>query len=72
VLARASSLGSAGRQGSQTSLLEQFASQAKELVKETTRQSSHDGLLAHMDKVSWRRLSALTFINITFVIITFF
>ncbi|XP_065336490.1 MAP kinase-activating death domain protein isoform X6 [Cloeon dipterum] len=51
VLARASSLGSSGRQGSQTSLLEQFASQAKELVKETTRQSSQDGLLAQMDKL---------------------
>jgi hypothetical protein len=32
-------------------LLEQFASQAKELVRETTRQSSQDGLLAHVDKV---------------------
>lgn len=39
------------RQASQTSLLEQFAAQAKELVKETTRQSSQEGLLAHMDKV---------------------
>lgn len=39
------------RQGSQGSLFEQFASQAKELVKETTRQSSQDGLLAHVDKV---------------------
>ncbi|XP_059488306.1 MAP kinase-activating death domain protein isoform X2 [Neocloeon triangulifer] len=50
VLARASSLGSAGRQGSQTSLLEHLTTQAKELVKETTRQSSQDGLLAQMDK----------------------
>lgn len=33
------------------SLFEQFATQAKELVKETTRQSSQDGLLAHVDKV---------------------
>lgn len=40
------------RQGSQGSLFEHFASQAKELVKETTRQSSQDGLLAHVDKVS--------------------
>ncbi|CAH0721692.1 unnamed protein product, partial [Brenthis ino] len=38
------------RQESQTSLLEQFAAQAKELVRETTRQSSQEGLLAHMDK----------------------
>ncbi|XP_023247845.1 MAP kinase-activating death domain protein [Copidosoma floridanum] len=39
------------RQGSQGSLFEQIASQAKELVRETTRQSSQDGLLAHMDKL---------------------
>lgn len=39
------------RQGSQGSLFEQIASQAKDLVRETTRQSSQDGLLAHMDKV---------------------
>uniref|UniRef100_A0A1B0DB96 Uncharacterized protein n=1 Tax=Phlebotomus papatasi TaxID=29031 RepID=A0A1B0DB96_PHLPP len=47
-------LGSAGsqRQGSQGSLFEQFASQAKELVRETTRQSSQDGLLAHVDKLT--------------------
>ncbi len=47
------SLGSASsqRQSSQSSLFEHFASQAKELVKETTRQSSQDGLLAHVDKV---------------------
>lgn len=49
------SLGSANsqRQGSQGSLFEQFASQAKELVRETKRQSSQDGLLAHVDKVSY-------------------
>ncbi|XP_071452693.1 MAP kinase-activating death domain protein isoform X9 [Hetaerina americana] len=63
VLARASSFGSTSssgtggpqgpvRQGSQASLLEQFASQAKELVRETTRQSSQDGLLAQMDKLT--------------------
>ncbi|XP_055681928.1 MAP kinase-activating death domain protein isoform X2 [Lutzomyia longipalpis] len=40
-----------GRQASQGSLFEQFASQAKELVRETTRQSSQDGLLAHVDKL---------------------
>ncbi|CAH2238780.1 jg11658 [Pararge aegeria aegeria] len=40
------------RQASQTSLLEQFAAQAKELVRETTRQSSQEGLLAHMDKLT--------------------
>ena len=39
------------RQGSQGSIFEQIASQAKDLVRETTRQSSQDGLLAHMDKV---------------------
>ena len=62
MLARAGSVGSGGsggsfgsgvqRQGSQTSLLEQLAVSAKELVRETTRQSSQDGILAHMDKVS--------------------
>lgn len=40
------------RQSSQGSLFEQFATQAKELVKETKRQSSQDGLLAQVDKVS--------------------
>ncbi|PZC82053.1 hypothetical protein B5X24_HaOG211609 [Helicoverpa armigera] len=40
------------RQASQSSLLEQFAAQAKELVRETTRQSSQEGLLAHMDKLT--------------------
>ncbi|CAB3228332.1 unnamed protein product [Arctia plantaginis] len=40
------------RQASQTSLLEQFAASAKELVRETTRQSSQEGLLAHMDKLT--------------------
>ncbi|XP_062537080.1 MAP kinase-activating death domain protein isoform X2 [Armigeres subalbatus] len=46
------SLGSAGsqRQSSQGSLFEVLTSQAKELVRETTRQSSQDGLLAHVDK----------------------
>ncbi|XP_043479698.1 MAP kinase-activating death domain protein isoform X7 [Leptopilina heterotoma] len=39
------------RQGSQGSLFEQIASQAKGLVRETTRQSSQEGLLAHMDKL---------------------
>ena len=39
------------RQGSQGSLFEQIANQAKDLVRETTRQSSQDGLLAQMDKV---------------------
>ncbi|XP_018319964.1 MAP kinase-activating death domain protein isoform X2 [Agrilus planipennis] len=66
VLARTSSFGSSGsgspalssggsvdkvqRQSSQGSLFEQFASQAKELMLETTRQSSQDGILAQMDK----------------------
>lgn len=66
VLARTSSSGSTGsshpslgsassqRQSSQSSLFEHFASHAKELVKETTRQSSQDGLLAHVDKVRRR------------------
>jgi len=70
VLARTSSFGSATgvtttgvvtgnsvtRQGSQTSLFEQFATTAKELVRETTRQSSQDGLLAQMDKVRCAQL----------------
>ena len=60
-VARQSSGGSSGsggstgngvlRQGSQGSLFEQIANQAKDLVRETTRQSSQDGILAHMDKV---------------------
>lgn len=69
VLARTSSFSSSGnsspvpplsagsgftRQSSQGSLFEQFTSQAKELVRETTRQSSQDGLLAQMDKVKLR------------------
>uniref|UniRef100_A0A182NAC6 MAP kinase-activating death domain protein n=1 Tax=Anopheles dirus TaxID=7168 RepID=A0A182NAC6_9DIPT len=47
------SLGSAGsqRQSSQGSLFEVLTTQAKELVRETTRQSSQDGLLAQMDKL---------------------
>ena len=39
------------RQSSQTSLFEQLASQAKDLVRESTRQSSQERLLAQMDKV---------------------
>lgn len=54
------SAGGVSRQASQTSLLEQFAAQAKELVRESTRQSSQEGLLAHMDKVG----SFLTTYNI--------
>ncbi|XP_055617610.1 MAP kinase-activating death domain protein isoform X2 [Toxorhynchites rutilus septentrionalis] len=47
------SLGSAGsqRQSSQGSLFEVLTSQAKDLVRETARQSSQDGLLAHVDKL---------------------
>lgn len=76
VLARTSSFGSSGsgspapssagsgtgvqRQGSQGSLFEQFASQAKELVRETTRQSSQDGLLAQMDKFKLQAKEKLT------------
>ncbi|XP_018576848.1 MAP kinase-activating death domain protein isoform X6 [Anoplophora glabripennis] len=67
VLARTSSFGSSGngspnlplsagsgvtRQSSQSSIFEQFTSQAKELVRETTRQSSQDGILAQMDKLT--------------------
>ncbi|KAL1509726.1 hypothetical protein ABEB36_004421 [Hypothenemus hampei] len=49
----ASSTGSGiTRQGSQGSLFERFASEAKELVRETTRQSSQDGILAQMDKLT--------------------
>ncbi|KAH1027277.1 hypothetical protein HUJ05_000819 [Dendroctonus ponderosae] len=39
------------RQSSQGSLFERFATEAKELVRETTRQSSQDGILAQMDKL---------------------
>uniref|UniRef100_A0A182JYH1 MAP kinase-activating death domain protein n=1 Tax=Anopheles christyi TaxID=43041 RepID=A0A182JYH1_9DIPT len=48
------SLGSVGsqRQSSQGSLFEVLTTQAKELVRETTRQSSQDGLLAQMDKLT--------------------
>lgn len=48
-----SSAGTTGvpRQSSQGSIFEQFTLQAKELVRETTRQSSQDGILAQMDKV---------------------
>ncbi|XP_060532384.1 MAP kinase-activating death domain protein isoform X2 [Cylas formicarius] len=75
VFAKASSLGSSGtsspgqlhsagsgvpRQGSQGSLFEQFASQAKELVRETTRQSSQDGLLAQMDKLKFQAKEKLS------------
>lgn len=58
------SLGSANsqRQSSQSSLFEHFASHAKELVKETTRQSSQDGLLAHVDKVNESKMENLMFI----------
>jgi hypothetical protein len=54
---RSMSTGSSGsnnstqRQSSQTSLFEQLASQAKDLVRESTRQSSQEKLLAQMDKV---------------------
>lgn len=47
-----SSSSSPGRQSSQSSLFENIASHAKDLVRETTRQSSQEGILAHMDKVS--------------------
>ncbi|XP_050299594.1 MAP kinase-activating death domain protein isoform X2 [Anthonomus grandis grandis] len=50
----ASSVGSSAsgltRQGSQGSIFERFASEAKEAFRETTRQSSQDGILAQMDK----------------------
>lgn len=49
------------RQGSQGSLFEQIATQAKDLVRETTRQSSQDGLLAHMDKVDTSNLKITNF-----------
>ncbi|XP_067210370.1 MAP kinase-activating death domain protein isoform X8 [Linepithema humile] len=48
------------RQGSQGSLFEQIASQAKDLVRETTRQSSQDGLLAHMDKLKHQAKERIT------------
>ncbi|CAD6225751.1 GSCOCG00005707001-RA-CDS [Cotesia congregata] len=48
------------RQSSQGSLFEQFASQAKDLVRETTRQSSQDGILAHMDKLKIQAKEKIT------------
>ncbi|XP_014484936.1 PREDICTED: MAP kinase-activating death domain protein isoform X6 [Dinoponera quadriceps] len=48
------------RQGSQGSLFEQIASQAKDLVRETTRQSSQDGLLAQMDKLKHQAKEKIT------------
>ncbi|XP_050449435.1 MAP kinase-activating death domain protein isoform X1 [Cataglyphis hispanica] len=48
------------RQGSQGSLFEQIASQAKDLVRETTRQSSQDGLLAHVDKLTHQAKEKIT------------
>ncbi|CAG9858627.1 unnamed protein product [Phyllotreta striolata] len=56
------SSGSGGvtRQGSQGSLFEQFTFQAKELVRESTRQSSQDGLLAQMDKLKTQAKEKLT------------
>ncbi|KOC60958.1 MAP kinase-activating death domain protein [Habropoda laboriosa] len=48
------------RQGSQGSLFEQFANQAKDLVRETTRQSSQDGLLAQMDKLKHQAKEKIT------------
>ncbi|XP_012156976.1 MAP kinase-activating death domain protein isoform X7 [Ceratitis capitata] len=56
ILARTGSSGSSssspGRQGSQGSLFENFAHHAKDLVRETTRQSSQEGLLAQVDKLT--------------------
>lgn len=58
ILARTGSSGSSTgstsgsqRKGSQGSLFESFTSHAKELVRETKRQSSQEGILAHVDKV---------------------
>ncbi|XP_015597747.1 MAP kinase-activating death domain protein isoform X2 [Cephus cinctus] len=48
------------RQGSQGSLFEQIATQAKDLVRETTRQSSQDGILAHMDKLKHQAREKIT------------
>ncbi|KAK1125780.1 hypothetical protein K0M31_005325 [Melipona bicolor] len=48
------------RQGSQGSLFEQIANQAKDLVRETTRQSSQDGLLAQMDKLKHQAKEKIT------------
>ncbi|XP_071867221.1 rab3 GDP-GTP exchange factor isoform X4 [Bombus fervidus] len=48
------------RQGSQGSLLEQIASQAKDLVRETKRQSSQDGILAQMDKLKHQAKEKIT------------
>ncbi|KAK6619571.1 hypothetical protein RUM43_012328 [Polyplax serrata] len=50
-LPRQSSNTGSSKQGSPSSIFEQFTHQAKELVRETKRQSSQDGLLAQMDKL---------------------
>ncbi|EEB16134.1 map-kinase activating death domain protein, putative [Pediculus humanus corporis] len=51
IVQRQSSSSSTGnKQGSPSSIFEQFTNQAKELVRETKRQSSQDGILAQMDK----------------------
>lgn len=65
------------RQGSQGSIFEQITSQARELVRETTRQSSQDGLLAHMDKVSFLSsllffISMCVFLSCSFIVLTVF
>jgi hypothetical protein len=43
--------GEPNRQSSQSSIFEQLASQAKGLVRDSTRQSSQERILAQMDKV---------------------
>ncbi|CAH1174243.1 unnamed protein product [Phaedon cochleariae] len=55
-----SSVSGVARQNSQSSLFEQFASQAKELVRETTRQTSQDSLMAQMDKLKTHAKEKLT------------
>lgn len=49
LLGRASSFSSSPP--GQSSILDTFTTHAKELVRETKRQSSQEGLLAHVDKV---------------------
>ncbi|XP_024084924.1 MAP kinase-activating death domain protein isoform X2 [Cimex lectularius] len=52
LIGRASSFGSSPPLSHQGSILETFTSHAKELVRETKRQSSQEGLLAHVDKLT--------------------
>ncbi|XP_015597809.1 MAP kinase-activating death domain protein isoform X9 [Cephus cinctus] len=48
------------REAFQTTKSDNIATQAKDLVRETTRQSSQDGILAHMDKLKHQAREKIT------------